>query len=116
MQHIAKDGLRIARISVVISALLLLSVLPTEFLNIVPSICLFKNLFGIECFGCGMTRAISSMLHLNFSEAISYNRLVIIVLPAAFIFLVKDSLSFFYRSSFSKVSSGEVHKDNNNGS
>jgi hypothetical protein len=110
MQHVAKYRLRTARISTVISILLLLSVLPTEFLNTVPSICLFKKLFGIECLGCGMTRAISSMLHLNFSEAISYNRLVVILLPAAFTFVVKDCVSFYRRSSISKVSREEVHK------
>ena len=45
------------------------------------SICLFTNIFGIECWGCGITRAIFSALHFRFVEAWEYNRLVMIVLP-----------------------------------
>lgn len=45
------------------------------------SICLFRNLFGIECWGCGMTRALFSVLDLHFMAAWNYNRAVVIVVP-----------------------------------
>ncbi|MDD3726535.1 MAG: DUF2752 domain-containing protein [Candidatus Ratteibacteria bacterium] len=55
--------------------------IPLSSLYNLPSICLYKNLFGIECPGCGMTRAVLSIIHLKFSEALTYNRLVIVVFP-----------------------------------
>lgn len=45
------------------------------------SICLFKNVLGTECYGCGITRAIVSALHFNFETAFQYNKLWIVVLP-----------------------------------
>lgn len=45
------------------------------------SICVFKNIFGVECWNCGMTRAFLSILHLDFYAAFSYNKNVIIIFP-----------------------------------
>lgn len=45
------------------------------------SICLLKNLFGIECWGCGITRAVVSVMYFDFESAWGYNRLVVVVLP-----------------------------------
>jgi hypothetical protein len=59
----------------------LLYLIPLDWLNKHHSICLIKNIFGFECFGCGITRAIVSGVQLNFIKAIEYNKLVIIVLP-----------------------------------
>jgi len=55
--------------------------IPLEWLNKQHSICLIKNIFGIECYGCGITRAIIAGIQLNFIKAIEYNKMVIIVLP-----------------------------------
>jgi hypothetical protein len=33
------------------------------------SICLIKFVFGIECYGCGMTRAFQHAIHLDFIGA-----------------------------------------------
>jgi hypothetical protein len=49
------------------------------------SLCLFKFFTGHECLGCGMTRALNSLINLNFSQAYSYNPRVIIVAPLLFI-------------------------------
>ena len=45
------------------------------------SFCLYTNIFGFHCPGCGMTRAMFSMLHFQFNMAIRYNRFVILVFP-----------------------------------
>lgn len=37
------------------------------------SLCPIKNLFGISCFGCGMTRGFISILNLDFITAFKYN-------------------------------------------
>lgn len=38
--------------------------------------CVFKHFLGIPCPGCGMTRAIISVLRLDFGAALYYNPLV----------------------------------------
>ena len=47
----------------------------TKLLNI--SVCILKNLFGIECFGCGLTRGFICILECDFKSATSYNVLSI---------------------------------------
>lgn len=56
-------------------------VAPTSFFESGHSICVIKNVFGIECPGCGMTRAISSVFHGNLVGAFQYNKLIVIVFP-----------------------------------
>ena len=60
---------------------IILFYIPLEWLNKQHSICLIKNIFGVECYGCGITRAIISGVQLDFTKAIEYNKMVIIVLP-----------------------------------
>lgn len=55
--------------------------IPVEWLNSQHSICLFKNITGHECWGCGMTRAITSVIQLHFENAFHYNKLVLFVFP-----------------------------------
>jgi hypothetical protein len=45
------------------------------------SICLIKFVFGIECYGCGMTRAFQHAIHLDFIGALGFNKLICIVFP-----------------------------------
>ena len=40
-------------------------------------LCLLQNLFGVACFGCGMTRGFISILHLRFAQAWNHNILSI---------------------------------------
>lgn len=51
-----------------ITFVLLLAILILHVLS-VP--CMFLKVTGIECLGCGMTRAWIEVLHLNFREAFS---------------------------------------------
>ena len=60
---------------------LLLCFLPIEWLNGKHTVCLVKNIFGFECFGCGITRAIVSAIQFEFKDAYYYNKLIIIVFP-----------------------------------
>ena len=45
-------------------------------------LCPSKSVFDIECFGCGITRAVMHLHHFDWREAIYYNNLVVIVYPA----------------------------------
>lgn len=50
------------------------------------TVCIFKNLFDIECAGCGGTRMVVSILKLDFYQAFRYNPLIFILLT---IFVLK---------------------------
>ena len=46
----------------------------TPWLNIqLPSVCQFKNVTGLDCPGCGLTRAFVSIAHGRIAEAWQYN-------------------------------------------
>jgi hypothetical protein len=62
--------------------LLLAGVLPETLWTRLPAVCLFRNLFGFECFGCGMTRALASALHGEISRALQLNAGVALAAPA----------------------------------
>jgi hypothetical protein len=55
--------------------------IPTSFLESQHTVCVFRNLTGFSCPGCGMTRAISSLFHGDYFGAFHYNRLVVLVFP-----------------------------------
>jgi len=48
--------------------------------------CVFFELTGIYCPGCGATRAITSLIKLNFYQALRYNMLIIILLVFSIIY------------------------------
>ena len=50
--------------------------------------CIFKSLFGFECYGCGMSRAITALWQGNLSESYAYNKFGVLV------FLVLAWMSF----------------------
>lgn len=56
-------------------------VVPLDWVKEQHSVCLFKMVTGNECIGCGMTRAVLSVFHFRFEDAIMFNKLVIIVFP-----------------------------------
>ena len=45
------------------------------FLYLSPYSCIFLELFGIPCPGCGMTRALLAALEFDFQAAFSYHRM-----------------------------------------
>jgi hypothetical protein len=60
---------------------LVLLLMPADSFDTGPTLCLSKLLAGIECFGCGMTRAIMHLIHLDFAAAAAYNKGCFIVFP-----------------------------------
>lgn len=53
-------------------------------------LCLIHNLFGRACPGCGMTRALFSLLHLDFAAAWSYNPTAFLVAPLLLLVYLKE--------------------------
>lgn len=46
-----------------------------------PTLCVWKNITGKDCWGCGTSRAIVSVLHLDFKQAYNFNKRIVIVFP-----------------------------------
>lgn len=56
----------------------------TKLFNV--SLCLLKNIFGISCFGCGLTRGFICILELDFIKAIEYNVMSIPLFVGIFLY------------------------------
>ncbi len=67
----------------------LLFILPVDYFDSGQSVCLSVLFFDLECYGCGMTRAVMHFIHFDFKEAIEYNELVLAVLPLLFLLWLK---------------------------
>lgn len=90
--------------------ILILRIIPTEKIGnycifskfILPNLmitCPTTGLFsGCTCPACGLTRAVSHALHLNFQEAWDMNKLVIIVLPLIIILLMINLFKLLMKS------------------
>lgn len=65
----------------ILSLGLVLVILPVEVWEGGRSVCLSKTIFGHQCPGCGITRAISSVLHLRFGDAFAHNPMIVVVFP-----------------------------------
>jgi hypothetical protein len=70
-------------------------VVPTSWLEGRRSLCLIRNVFGVLCPGCGMTRAISCVFHGNFKQALQYNKLVVLVFPLLCYVWLRSVAAFF---------------------
>jgi len=73
--------------------LLLSFLIKPEFINSTPSLCLFKNITGHECLGCGMSRAFVSFFHFHFHEFYNYNILSTIVIPIVIFLAIKQIIN-----------------------
>jgi hypothetical protein len=68
-------------------------VLPVDFFDTGASICPSKRFFNIECYGCGMTRAVMHLIHFDLESALYFNSLSVIVAPVLAIFWIKWTIS-----------------------
>lgn len=60
---------------------IVLWLLPADTFNEGPALCPSVLLLSLECFACGITRAVMHFHHFDFTEAIYYNLLVVVVYP-----------------------------------
>jgi len=87
--------LKIISLTVLFTIPITLLILPSNFFDSGNSICMSVLFFDTECYGCGMTRAVMHFIHFNFTEAMTYNKLVILVLPLLILGWLKIVLSLF---------------------
>lgn len=72
---------------------IVLLLLPSTYFDEGQSMCVSVVLFDMECYGCGMTRAIQHLIHLDIVRAFALNKLSLIVFPL---------MIYLYFSSFWK--------------
>jgi Protein of unknown function (DUF2752) len=60
---------------------IVLLILPADYFDHGKPMCLSVLLLDTECYGCGMTRGIQHLIHLDFETAYQYNKLSFVVLP-----------------------------------
>ena len=93
--NITKDTTKGRRNRVIIGSLILIAIyftfkfLKNNFGFGIP--CIFHEITGFYCPGCGITRAIESVISLNFYQAFRYNMLVTLLLPF-FVVCVVDEI------------------------
>lgn len=66
-------------------------------------ICVFHEITGLECPGCGITRCILSILKGNFKEAFHYNMLIFVSLPFVIVYTVYVSYNYIKGKEYYKI-------------
>lgn len=69
---------------------IVLILLPSTFFDSGDTICVSVLFFDLECYGCGLTRAIQHLIHLEFDQAMNFNKLSLVVLPALIFYYIKE--------------------------
>lgn len=72
-----------------ISLPVILFLLPADFFDEGETLCPSKRFFDVECWGCGMTRAVMHFLHLDFETALYYNPGSFLITPVMGIIWVR---------------------------
>lgn len=91
------SSLRADRITTAIKALALVAVpialalVPLSTVEQGPTLCLFHNLTGHNCPGCGMTRSLVALFHGDPASSFAYNRGIIIVGPLLVLLWLKEA-------------------------
>jgi hypothetical protein len=76
---------------------LILLILPTNFFDNKPSICLSRVFFDLECLGCGMGRGVMHLIHGDFEGAWGFHKLSFVVLPLL-VYIWAKQIYFLYQN------------------
>jgi hypothetical protein len=78
------------RLTIYFSALAALLWLPWHFIAGGPVLCPFHRFFGLNCPGCGMTRAFWQLAHFHINQALRYNGFSLLFLPCCIFLICRD--------------------------
>ena len=81
---------------------IVLIILPPNFFDNGQTTCLSVLLFDKPCLGCGMTRAIQHLIHLDFTSAYNFNKISFLVFPILIFFWIKEFLKILKKKEFQK--------------
>ncbi len=79
----------IVKLSLLIALPIILFCLPASYFDHGQSICPSKRFLNLECLGCGLTRGIQHLIHLEFEMSWAYNKLSIPIVIIALYFWIK---------------------------
>ena len=72
--------------------------------------CVFHEITGLYCPGCGITRMILSILKLDFYQAFRYNNLIFVFLPLILVYVcdflikwIKSDPNYLYKKTSDKI-------------
>ena len=71
---------------------LIYSFLPQNVFNALGPNCFFKSIFEVECFGCGMSRAIRELVRLQFGAALELNPISPLVFALIVVLFLSEAL------------------------
>lgn len=60
-------------------------------------VCAFREVTGLYCSGCGMTRATLSLAKMDFYQAFRYNAFSVILLPALFLYFYGEIYAYIFK-------------------
>ncbi|MDQ0555672.1 DUF2752 domain-containing protein [Paraclostridium ghonii] len=84
------NGRRI-RIIVYVFSIITIYLIPISYIES-RSFCLWYNLFGVKCFGCGMTRAFFNLSRLNIQKSLNYNPMIVLIIIPIYM-IIKDIIN-----------------------
>ncbi len=87
---------------------LVLFFLPADFFDSGTSICPSKRFLNISCPGCGMTRAVQHLIHLDFKSAWEFNKLVFIIFPLLSFLYVRYIIDLYKKVKSKPTESKDV--------
>jgi hypothetical protein len=70
--------------------------------------CMFHHMTGLHCPGCGASRALHQLAHGNLLTALSYNPLLVLMLPALVYLLFRQPPGMFRDARWAWVLGGVV--------
>jgi hypothetical protein len=76
-----KDRINVGLAFLLVISPVILMLLPSDFFDEGLIICPSRRFLGLECPGCGLTRATQHFLHGEWEVALDYNPLVVVVVP-----------------------------------
>lgn len=90
-----KKKLKQAYLVLLVIIPIILLILPANYFDIGQSVCLSILLLDKSCYACGMTRAIQHLIHFDFIEAWSFNKLSFIVFPLLAVSYIKELMRLY---------------------
>ena len=79
----------------------LLLILPEDYFDYGKSVCPSKVFLDLECVGCGLTRGVMHLIHLDFEGAWQFNKIAFIIVPIGVLFWIHLLGKVLKRSWFS---------------
>ncbi len=76
---------------------MVLLVLAADFFDSGRTVCLSVILFNKTCYGCSINLAVHHLIHLEFSEAYNFNKLVVLVFPLISYLYLKEIIRVYLK-------------------